>query len=152
MSDPHTEAFKPPLYIQWSSDPAWFNTMSTGGEVTITGLSNIWKKTIGRTRNYIVIPQTIYDEPVTGIGDYAFSDKQGLVSIDIPASIAHIGNYAFGRCSSLAVLTCFSTTPPSLGTGIFTCNFSKLKIMVPPQSLSAYKIVWADFASLIFPH
>ncbi len=35
------------------------------------------------------------------IGDYAFSDIENLIEIDIPASVKSIGNYAFGGCARL---------------------------------------------------
>lgn len=46
-------------------------------------------------------PGTTIPASVTSIGEYAFSECQGLLSFTIPEGVTSIGNYAFQRCSTL---------------------------------------------------
>ena len=59
-------------------------------------------------------------ESVISIGDGEFSNCTDLISINIPESVISIGGYAFGGCSSLKSISSFSTTTPTLGSGVFT--------------------------------
>jgi hypothetical protein len=43
----------------------------------------------------------IIPDSVTHIGDWAFSDCNGLTRVSIPNSVTHIGDWAFGRCTGL---------------------------------------------------
>lgn len=56
---------------------------------------------------------------VISIGDYAFRDCNGLISIKIPNSVSSIGNFAFYRCSSL-----ISVKIPERVTSIGNYSFS----------------------------
>lgn len=49
----------------------------------------------------VVIPPTYNNLPVTGIGDEAFCECEGLVSVIIPNSVTSIGFSAFAACESL---------------------------------------------------
>ena len=53
---------------------------------------------------------TVIPNSVTSIGDYAFYDCSGLISITIPDAVTSIGNYAFKDCASL--------TNASIGNGV----------------------------------
>ena len=108
---------------------------------------------------------------VTKIGDYAFYFCSALTSVTIPNSVTEIGDGAFAYCSSLKILT-FGSGLQSIGKGAFdyctsitqisseavvppTCrlyvfdgiNKSKCKLIVPKNSLDAYKQAdqWKDF-------
>ena len=49
----------------------------------------------------VVIPDSILDRPVVGIGSDAFNGRRSLESIRIPDSVTGIGNAAFANCNSL---------------------------------------------------
>ena len=49
-----------------------------------------------------IVPSSCNGKPVTEIGDGAFREHGGLVSVEIPASIGKIGANAFEGCTSLA--------------------------------------------------
>mgnify|MGYP003295336352 CR=1 FL=1 len=53
----------------------------------------------------ITIPSTHNEKPVTGIGDRAFADCTGLVSVTIPESVTSIGAGAFQNCTNLKKVT-----------------------------------------------
>ena len=52
----------------------------------------------------IVIPSEYEGKPVTAIGDYAFSGKKELTSVEIPDSITYVGLNAFKDCTNVVEL------------------------------------------------
>lgn len=50
---------------------------------------------------YVAVPATIEDAPVTEIGYYAFEAKYDVVSVTLPESLEIIGEFAFSDCGSL---------------------------------------------------
>ena len=67
------------------------------GTVIITGYSG--------SDTELVIPAQIDGQPVTTIGNYAFSDCTGLTSVTIPEGVTEIGNYVFSGCTSLSEIS-----------------------------------------------
>ena len=49
----------------------------------------------------LAVPKTIVDAPVVKLGDEAFADSHGLVSITLPEELNSIGAAAFSRCYAL---------------------------------------------------
>ena len=49
-------------------------------------------------------------DSVTEIGEYAFYDCDGLISVTLPDYVTKIGDFAFGNCSNLKSLIGFPTT------------------------------------------
>ena len=97
---------------------------------------------------------------VKTIGTSTFINCSNLTSVTIPSSVTSIETNAFYECTSLTKVYCNPSTPPTLGTNVFTyykygsgggvknlnCTF-----YVPSSSLSAYKTAqrWSDLASQI---
>ena len=79
-------------------------------------------------------------DSVTSIGNYAFYYCSSLTSITIPNSVTSIGDYAFYECS-LSSITCEATTPPTLGTEVFS---DILAVYIPENTLSAYQTAWGN--------
>jgi hypothetical protein len=76
---------------------------------------------------------------VTSIGGSAFFNCSRLTSIEIPANVTSIGGSAFANCSRLTSITIFATTPPTLGTSVFTTTPPYQRIIVPAGSAVTYR-------------
>ena len=133
------------------------NSVTTIGDGAFEGCSELTSVTIPNS--------------VTEIGDYAFYNCSELTSVTIPNSVTRIGDWAFSGCRSLKNFTfgsglrsigqeafsdCINITqisseavvPPICDSGAFTdINKSKCKLIVPKNSLDAYKQAyqWKDF-------
>jgi uncharacterized repeat protein (TIGR02543 family) len=91
------------LYAIWG---CLYTYTTNASKVTITGLSGSWTNTI----TDLTIPSSIAGNPVTAIGNSAFSGKKTLKSIVIPNSVTTLGQNAFEYCTGL--------TSVDLGNGI----------------------------------
>ena len=70
-----------------------------------------------------------------------FAANFGLTSITIPSGVTSIGNKAFCYCTALTSLTCEATTPPTLGSSVFSGISGKqnIPLYVPSASVSDYQ-------------
>ena len=86
---------------------------------------------------------------VNDIGDDAFSRCSNLQKVYIGDSVKTIGEYAFNNCTSITQISSESVVPPTCESGVFDgINKSKCKLIVPKNSLDAYKQAyqWEDFS------
>ena len=83
------------------------------------------------------------------IGAWAFYECSAMQSITLPDALQRIGSLAFQNCFSLHTVTCLATTPPSLGTNVFSDCPDNLQIRVPSGSVDAYKAAWSDYKDKI---
>lgn len=86
---------------------------------------------------------------ITNIGKDAFRDCSGLLLVTIPSSVTTIGGGAFNACTGLTSIISESTTPPTLGTSVFSGY--NCPIYVPAESVNSYKSAsgWSSYASRI---
>ena len=87
---------------------------------------------------------------VTRINSVAFNGCTSLTSIDIPNSVTRIDIMAFRSCTSLQSITINATTPPTLGSDVFT-NTNDCPIYVPAESVDVYKSAWSSYADWFNP-
>lgn len=87
---------------------------------------------------------------ITTIGNNAF-EYTNIISVTIPSSITQIGNNAFNYCEILSKVTMLATTPPTLGTSVFTNVAASFSITVPAGCGETYKAAegWNTYASNI---
>lgn len=85
------------------------------------------------------------------LGDSVFHNCSSLEDITLPASITKIGNFTFQDCSNLTNFYCKATTPPTVGTYLFTGSTSKLTIYVPAESEQRYMTdtTWKSYTQYI---
>src|SRR5438034_7998093 len=76
---------------------AQFSYAINNGTITITGYSG--------PSGAVIVPSTINDLAVTGIGSYAFLNHPALTKVTIPDSVTSIGIRAFFQCTSLTNVT-----------------------------------------------
>ena len=85
---------------------------------------------------------------VTIIGEYAFNDCTDLQKVNIGNSVKTIGEFAFNKCTNITQISSEAVVPPTCESGVFFyINTSKCKLIVPKNSLDAYKQAyqWKDF-------
>ena len=86
---------------------------------------------------------------VTTIGNEAFSGCTNLQKVHIGDSVKAIGEYAFYNCTNITQISSEAVVPPTCESGVFFyVNTSKCKLIVPKNSLDAYKQAyqWEDFS------
>ncbi len=78
----------------------------------------------------VSIPGTLGGASVTGIGNYAFSDCHGLITVIIPGGVTTIGERAFSGCRDLKYIT-IPGSVTSIGDAAFADCVSLRSINLP---------------------
>ncbi|WP_257880902.1 leucine-rich repeat domain-containing protein [Prevotella melaninogenica] len=110
------------------------NSVTEIGGYTFSGCSSLTSVTIPNS--------------VTTIGVNAFSDCDNLASVTIPNSVTKIGESAFSGCINITQISSEAVVPPTCRRNALDgINKSKCKLIVPKNSLDAYKQApqWEDF-------
>jgi len=76
---------------------------------------------------------------ITEVSSWTFGYCSSLQSMDIPMNITTIGDYAFYLCSNLDAVVCRHKTPPLIGTDAFKYISENAVLLVPYDSINAYK-------------
>jgi len=111
------------------------NSVTTIGQAAFSNCSSLTS---------VIIPNS-----VTTIGWSAFSGCTNLQKVHIGDSVKAIGGYAFYNCTSMTQISSEAVVPPTCESGVFDgINKSKCKLIVPKNSLDAYKQAdqWKDFS------
>ena len=85
---------------------------------------------------------------VTTIERSAFSSCTNLQKVNIGNSVKSIGEQAFYECTKLTQISSEAVVPPTCGLNVFAgINKSKCKLIVPKNSIDAYKQApqWKEF-------
>ena len=134
--------------------PNSVTTIGGGAFIRCTSLTSVTipnsVTTIGHGAFYDCSSLTSVTIPnsVTTIDNLAFSGCSSLTSVTIPNSVKAIGEYAFYNCTSITQISSEAVVPPTCGLNVFAnINKSKCKLIVPKNSLDAYKQAyqWKDF-------
>lgn len=81
----------------------------------------------------------------------AFAECGLLQSVELPSTLKEIQNWALYKCTSLEIVICRATTPPTLASANAFKNTNNCPIYVPDASVEAYKTAtnWSSYASRI---
>lgn len=90
------------------------------------------------------IKQVTLPASLVHIGDYAFWYYQQLQELDVPENVASIGSDIFYGADQLRLLRLHALTPPAC-SGAFSGNSNK-KVIIPDSCIHAYRIanIWTD--------
>lgn len=88
-------------------------------------------------------------EGVTELGNNVFNECSGIVNITLPSTIETIGTNFCYYCKALKSVHIKATTPPTVGSSLFSGVTDDLMIYVPEESLSDYQTAtnWSAYAS-----
>jgi uncharacterized repeat protein (TIGR02543 family) len=146
-----------------SKATAYYSPGSTGWSLTFGGLSAIGlapnykyvtnENTITITKytgsgGAVEIPGMIGSQPVTGIGESAFSSCTGLTNVMIPNSVTSIGSTAFFSCTNL-VNAVFLGNAPSMGSWVFNACASNFAVYYKSGALGFTSPTWEGYPSAI---
>ena len=90
------------------------------------------------------IPNNAISVGITSVA-YCFS----LTSITLPSTVTSLGNQCFNACINLAEIHVQATTPPTLGSSVFSALPTGFVIYVPVGTLAAYQTAWSAYADHI---
>lgn len=102
----------------------------------------------------VVVPKAIEfrgeSYTVTSVGDYAFADCPGLVSVQLPASLNSIGRYAFQGCVNLGGIV-IPKSVATIGEGCFMAcvNLRDVKLPATLRTLSANTFAYCSILNNI---
>lgn len=86
-----------------------------------------------------------------GVPENSFNGCADMTKVTIPEATTRILDGTFSGCTSLLIVICRSTTPPTLYGNPFPTGKWLGSIYVPDDSLDAYKLSWDSQASRIHP-
>lgn len=86
---------------------------------------------------------------ITTLGNGVFADCSGLTSVTIASSVTTLGDAVFNGDVTLSSITFNSTTPPTIGSGVFYDLPQSYVIYVPSSAVDTYKAAWSGSASHI---
>jgi hypothetical protein len=93
----------------------------------------------GSGDNYTIF-RVIVEEGVTSVGNFAFTDCVKLTSVDIPNSVASIGEGAFSGCNGLRQIISLSEDNPDVADDAFSgVEVDSVYVYVPEDVIEIYR-------------
>ena len=120
-------------YHRWNEDNLTWKLYADGTlNISGTGAMKDYDYSDNRSPVYMnsSVKKIVIEDGVTSIGNWAFSDCSGLISITIPNSVASIGDWAFYYCTSLTTIT-IPDSVTSIGEAAFRFCSSLTSITIP---------------------
>ena len=105
---------------------------------------------------HTAVTSLVFPDSLEEIGNYAFEDCTELQTVTLGSGIRSIGDEAFaiyttGLTGSLTTVTCWASTPPTLGTDVFLNQNNLAHIYVPAYCVGDYQNAsgWGYYYSII---
>lgn len=95
----------------------------------------------------IALEEIAFGKNISTIGNQAFVSCHALSEIKLGSQVTSISDGAFADNRVLKTVYIETTTPPTIGTGVFPTNIDK--IFVPESAYEAYKTAWSAYADKI---
>ena len=119
---------------------------------TLTGGYSSWSKT--KPTGHLVIPGSVTyngnSVPVTEIGNYAFTECTGLLSVTIPGSVTEIGNGAFNGCTGLTSVS-IPNSVTTIGNNAFNGCTGLTSVSIPNSVTSFGQNIFSGCSNLNMP-
>ena len=97
------------------------------------------------TIRHLSVPAIIEDLPVRSIGKSAFSGREDLLSVELPATIDTLGRYAFYNCKNLRSLSLYDLVEDYYDGVIKQCqSLSEITLQQERDRFSVMKELLAD--------
>ncbi len=96
----------------------------------------------------LVIPDNIFDIPVTLITEDAFLDNDTLVNITVGSNVLSVSDNAFMNCTSLESIE-FTKNTTSFGTSVFEGASSLISMTISSELSNALKYYFGDLVANI---
>ena len=137
-------------YTYWVEDNLTWK-LYEDGTLTISGTGAMKNYNYSDNQSPVYInssvKKVVIEDGVTSIGNDAFSNCSGLISITIPNSVTSIGNDAFYYCTSLTSIT-IPDSVTSIGSSAFRDCTSLTTITIPDGVTSIGSSAFRDCTSL----
>jgi uncharacterized repeat protein (TIGR01451 family) len=132
-----------------TSDLLFNYTISEGAdpEVTITGLSDLWKKLSFPSKYDLIIPENIKGYPVRIIGERAFHLEIDLRSIVIPEGVTTLEELSLSYCYKLTNIT-IPASVSTIGKSALTLNYNLEEIKIPNKDAVIESLAFASCSKL----
>ena len=130
--------------INWSLDD--------DKNLTLTGIGEMYDYNISDNKCPwgTAVKSVKITKGITSIGNAAFYGCANLYALNIPETITAIGDHAFAA-TGLFEITSQTSTPPTLGSGVFAdVDVSECVLVIPNEGAAAYRTAdqWKDFAKV----
>ena len=137
-------------YTYWVEDNLTWK-LYEDGTLTISGTGAMKNYNYSDNQSPVYInssvKKVVIEDGVTSIGNDAFSNCSGLISITIPNSVTSIGNDAFYYCTSLTSIT-IPDSVTSIGSSAFRDCTSLTTITIPNSITSIGEAAFGNCISL----
>lgn len=120
------------------------------GLKTIEGYTRYSEKTGGFSDCVKLSSVKIESNVLTTIGENCFRNCRNLKKMELPSSVASIGNNSFEGCSVLSHIYMNATTPPTIQANTFS-DYTTPTLHVPSSAKTAYTRAdnWKNFTNVV---
>lgn len=119
-------------------------------QIVVAGVINATDFRVGSNYAKCTLVDFSRTAGISSVPSSAYSGNTHLCSIMLPTSITDVGSNAFKGCSALTAMTCYTLTPPTVGSNAFNGVADGMIVYVPSEAVGRYQEadVWKNFTIL----